>query len=227
MPSSKATSRSGSDFWPNFWQEKWQQGQIGFHQDEFEPLLVKHFAAVPPGRVLVPLCGKSRDMIWLGNQGHQVLGVELSVLACEAFFSENFPGQTVKREPKGPFTLFSLGQYTLLCGDFFALTAADLLGVTALYDRAALIALPPELRARYAGHLKEVLPKTTKAPLPTLIITIEYPQEKFDGPPFSVGPAEVMRLYGIKHVAETDVSEHFKGNPRLAGLKILEHAFVS
>jgi len=156
---------------------------------------------LPPGcRVFVPLCGKSRDMIWLAAQGHRVLGVELSPIAVRDFFAEH--ALSAVRERVGDFERWSAGEIVLLCGDFFHLTADQLSGIGAIYDRAALIALPPEMRVRYASHLQRLLPA-----LPTLLVTMEYPQAEMAGPPFSVEEAEVRSLFGARHEIERLLDE--------------------
>jgi len=155
----------------------------------------------PPGcRVFVPLCGKSRDMIWLAAQGHRVLGVELSPIAVRDFFSEHELSPATERI--GDFERWSAGEIVLLCGDFFHLTADQLSEIGAIYDRAALIALPPEMRVRYASHLQRVLPA-----LPTLLVTMEYPQAEMAGPPFSVEETEVRSLFGARHQIERLLDE--------------------
>lgn len=176
----------------DFWLERWQQGQIGFHQDRINDYLTRHFSrtgAQAGGTVLVTLCGKSLDMVWLREQGFRVLGVELSPLAVKAFFNENKLQPTIN--VSGKFQRYHADDITLLCGDFFDLTAADVGEITAVYDRASLIALPPDMRPRYAGHLTNLLPSGTKV----LLVTMEYPQEQMQGPPFAVREPEVHALY--------------------------------
>lgn len=175
-----------------FWLERWQEGQIGFHQDRINNYLTRHFArtgAQQGGTVLVTLCGKSLDMVWLHEQGLRVVGVELSPLAVNAFFSENKlqPAITIS----GKFQRYHANDITLLCGDFFDLTIEDIGDIAAVYDRASLIALPPEMRRRYADHLSNLLPRDTNV----LLITMEYPQEQMQGPPFAVRESEVHALY--------------------------------
>ena len=177
-----------------FWHEKWETGETPFHQDDFHSLLVRHWPALgvaPGSRVFVPLCGKSRDMLWLLEQGHEVLGVELSEIAVQAFFDEN--GLAVERSEAGPFMCYRSERVQLLCGDFFSLTPALLYGVAAVYDRAAHIALPPEMRARYAASMKDLLPADTRL----LLLTIAYPEGQISSPPFSVPSEELHRLYGL------------------------------
>jgi thiopurine S-methyltransferase len=174
---------------PDFWRERWAAQQIGFHLDHPNPLLVKHARLFPNGaRVLVPLCGKAVDMRWLAERGHGVIGVELSELAVRAFFEE----QQLEAEQAqvGPFQRFAAHNIEILCGDFFALEPALLGAIGGVYDRAALIALPEAMRARYAAHVLELLP----ADAPELLITLEYAATP-SGPPFSVSEAEVNALY--------------------------------
>ncbi|MGD8641747.1 MAG: thiopurine S-methyltransferase [Gammaproteobacteria bacterium] len=176
----------------DFWLERWQAGQIGFHQDQVNDYLTRHFArtgAQPGGAVLVTLCGKSLDMMWLQQQGYRVVGVEISQLAVEAFFSENNLQPEITKS--GKFQRYDADNITLLCGDFFNLARADIGDTAAVYDRASLIALPPEMRRRYAEYLTNLLPPGINV----LLITLEYPQHQMEGPPFSVQESEVHDLY--------------------------------
>lgn len=177
---------------PDFWHARWRNHEIGFHQDEINLHLQRFWAqtgAAAGSTVFVPLCGKSRDLLWLREQGHPVLGVEISPLAVEAFFQEN--GLAAARSQQGAFTRWEYEGLAILCGDFFALRPADLAEVGASYDRASLIALPPAMRQRYGEQFARLLPAAT----PTLLVTLEYPQAEMDGPPFSVGEEEVRALY--------------------------------
>lgn len=177
---------------PDFWHERWREGRIGFHQDRPTPLMLEHWPALgvaPGSRVFVPLCGKSLDMAWLAAQGLRVLGVELSRLAVEAFFAEN--GLTPEVSESAYGREYSAGPVTVVCGDAFALDAAALADCSAVFDRAALIALPPELRERYAHDLYARLPAGCRG----LLVTLEYPQQEKAGPPFAVHEDEVRGLY--------------------------------
>ena len=178
---------------PDFWQQRWADNQIGFHQSAPTPLLLKHWSSleVPAGAtVFVPLAGKSLDMAWLASQGHRVLGVELSQLAIDQFFAEHGLAPDVEATRYGVH--HRAGGIELIRGDAFGLDA-DLLGrCDAVFDRAALIALPPDLRKRYAGELYARLPAGCRG----LLITLEYPQAEREGPPFSVPEDEVRVLYG-------------------------------
>ncbi|MBA3930957.1 MAG: thiopurine S-methyltransferase [Xanthomonas sp.] len=176
----------------DFWLQRWQEGQIGFHRHDVMPLLQKHWPSLqlPEGsRVLVPLCGKSLDMHWLAAQGHRVLGVELSPLAVTQFFEE--AGLEPVRTTSHYGEHFSAGPVEIILGDAFGLDPALLADVAGVYDRAALIALPPDLRLRYRDTVYAALPAGCQG----LLITLEYPQEEKAGPPFSVAQAEVEALF--------------------------------
>lgn len=178
---------------PEFWHQRWQENRVGFHQAAPTPLLLKHWPSLgiaPGAQVFVPLAGKSQDMAWLAAQGHRVLGVELSRLAVEQFFAEHGLQPDIETSRYG--THFRAGGIELVCGDAFALDAALLADCAAVFDRAALIALPPALRQRYAGELYARLPAGCRG----LLITLEYPQDERAGPPFSVPEDEVRTLYG-------------------------------
>lgn len=189
----------------DFWHERWERGEIGFHKSRVNPLLQQWWPALEleaTAPVLVPLCGKSLDMLWLREQGYPVIGVELSRLALADFISAHaLPCQWQSRDG---FEVARCDGLDLYCGDFFALQMAHLEQVSVVYDRAALIALPPALRARYVAHLRKHLPVGWKM----LLITLEYPQEDRPGPPFSVPDAEVRSLFagcGIEVLQECDV----------------------
>jgi thiopurine S-methyltransferase len=194
----------------NFWIERWERAETGFHQNQINPYLIQHWDALHPpvgSLVFVPLCGKSQDMLWLRNQGHRVLGVELSEIPVQDFFAECTP------DKHGKFDRYEADGIQILCGDFFDLQACDLAEVRLVYDRASLIALPVEMRERYAAHLVKILPPATQI----LLVTASYPQQEMKGPPFSVSAAEIEALYRehaeIRLLAEHDVlalNPHFK-----------------
>ncbi len=177
---------------PEFWLANWNNNKIGFHQQETNSHLIsfwQHLNVAPSCHVFVPLCGKSLDLIWLYQQGHKVLGVELSAIAASQFFSENGLSYTAFKQ--ADFHCHQTGRLTLLQGDFFNLTADHLHNVQGVFDRASLIALPPELRQKYVRHLKSILPVGTNI----LLLTLEYEQTEMTGPPFSVNEAEIQVLY--------------------------------
>jgi thiopurine S-methyltransferase len=199
---------------PEFWHQRWQQGQIGFHQPDFHPSLARYWPGLgvdPERRVFVPLCGRSLDMIWLARRGHPVLGVELSPVAAAGFFEHEKTEPQVA--PRGPFAAYTSEGYEILQGDFFELVPPIAGPIEAWYDRAALIALPPPMRRRYAEHLGGLLAAGARG----LLITLEYPQEQMDGPPFSVSIDEVHELFDREFTVELlEREDVLAANPRFA-----------
>lgn len=192
---------------PDFWHARWQSNQIGFHEGAPNILLTAHFPAlgIPAGgRIFVPLCGKSHDMRWFRAQGYSVAGAELSRMAVEQFFAEL--QLTPEITETGGLARFEAGGVTLFAGDIFELDQERLGAVDAVYDRAALVALPPKLRERYVAHL---LALTNAAP--QLLVTFEYEQERQPGPPFSITEADVRRYYSATHRPEQAGSREVPG----------------
>lgn len=195
----------------SFWHRKWERNEIAFHEGKANSWLVKHFGdlSLPKGsRVFLPLCGKSLDIHWLLTKGHRVAGAELSRIAIEQLFSELRIEPTITAA--GEVSRYSSGNIDILVGDIFSLSRGVLGPVDAIYDRAALVALPASVRARYAAHLMEL---TDGAP--QLLVTYEYDQRLVDGPPFSVSHQEVGRHYregyDLQLLASADVEGGLKG----------------
>jgi thiopurine S-methyltransferase len=181
---------------PEFWHDRWRIGQIGFHQAVVDRNLGQSWPDLPipkDCRVFVPLCGKSLDLLWLCGRGHAVIGIELSDIAVQGFCVEN--GIAARRRLLPDFDRYETPRLELLRGDFFALTPELLGNVAAVYDRAALISWAPQLRTRYIERMVAI----TEASTETLLVTLEYPQSQFPGPPFSVDGDEVQRLYSSHH----------------------------
>ena len=180
---------------PGFWHERWARNQTGFHLPEVNPYLLRHWPGLgvaSGAQVLVPLCGKSLDLVWLASVGHRVMGVELSEKAVEEFFSEQ--ELTPQISQRGAFKVYHAGAIELWCGDFFSLDAGAVADCRALYDRAALIALPPLMREQYAAHLNGLLAQGSRG----LLITLDYEQSQKAGPPFAVSDEEVQLLLGAQ-----------------------------
>ncbi len=196
-----------------FWIERWEKQQIGFHQNEINGYLKKYWdqtrSLYPDSQVFVPLCGKSRDMLWLRDQGHEVMGIELSELAVQDFFAEN--RLDYEHSEHRHFKTYSSDNIELLHGDFFNLEKDDLSASHLVYDRASLVALPAEMRKQYVDHLTGILPENASI----LLVTMEYPQAEMTGPPFSVAESEVIELYqdnfNIEKLAGFDI---YAENPR-------------
>ncbi len=195
----------------SFWLERWNENQIGFHEGQANSMLASHFgelSVAPGGRIFVPLCGKSRDIEWLLSGGCRVVGAELSEIAIEQLFAE------LDIEPAissvGNLKRYSAANIDIFVGDIFDLTSDSLGQVDAVYDRAALVALPQDMRRRYAQHMADI---TNRAP--QLVICFEYDQAEMAGPPFSIRKEELIRLYEAHYtltpIASAPVAGKLKG----------------
>ncbi|MGF1723907.1 thiopurine S-methyltransferase [Photobacterium nomapromontoriensis] len=188
-----------------FWHTRWAQNRIGFHLDETNPMLIKYWPELHASRddvMLVPMCGKSVDLTWLARKHEKVIGIELSDIAVRAFFAEHFYTPMVTVLGNGQ-TLYEFDEISLYCGDYFT---TQIEPVDVVYDRAALIAMPQELRQMYADKLLSMLKPGGRI----LLVTLDYPQHELDGPPFSVVKEEVEALFNgctIRHLARDDADE--------------------
>jgi thiopurine S-methyltransferase len=195
----------------SFWQEKWEKNELGFHRSEANPLLVNHFQALAlaqDSRVFLPLCGKTLDIAWLLSQGYRVAGAELIATAIEQLFAEL--GVDPEVASLGEVTHYSANNIDIYVGDIFNLSDTAMGPVDAVYDRAALVALPADMRTRYTAHIREI---TDSAP--QLLINYEYDQSLMAGPPFSVSNEEVLqhyrKSYDLTLLASTEVEGGLKG----------------
>jgi thiopurine S-methyltransferase len=211
---------ASAEMQPEFWKDRWSEGKIGFHEGKPNGLLERHGTRIADRRrVLVPLCGKTEDLAYLAAHDHQVIGIELVEEAVKAFFAEHAITPTVERH--GPLTEYTAGTITIFAGDLFAVSSADVGAIDAIYDRAALIALPPAMRRRYIDQLHLLVPPRT----PTLLITLEYPQDKFAGPPHAVLEPEVRSLYAT--VEKIDERLAMGGKIAESGLGAIECCYLA
>jgi thiopurine S-methyltransferase len=173
-----------------FWRARWAEHKIGFHEGHPNAFLESHIARLDGRyRILVPLCGKAEDLAFLAASGHAVVGVELVEDAAVQFFAEHSIVPTVERHPD--HVLYKHDELVVIVGDWFAMTPAIVGHVDGVYDRAALIAMPPEMRPSYVTQLKSLVAPGAWG----LVIGLEYAEGVFDGPPFSVGEAEIRGYY--------------------------------
>ncbi len=178
-----------------FWHQKWEKGDIGFHAQEVNPSLQEHFGKLQMAagaRVFLPLCGKTRDIGWLLDEGFRVSGAELSELAIKELFNDL--GLVPEITGAEKHLCYQAGNVRIFVGDIFDVSAKQLGPIDAIYDRAALVALPMEMRARYAAHLIDITDAAQQ-----LLITYEYDQQLMNGPPFCVRAEEVKRLYSVTY----------------------------
>ena len=174
-----------------FWHNRWQTQQIGWHRDAYNDLLTKHWERIGSNKgdqVLVPLCGKSLDMLWFASQGYTVVGLEMVEEAIQAFFEEN--NLDVVRETIHEQIHHTSEPFTIIEGDIFNLKTV-IIQANAWYDRAAMIAIPPTMRENYVKQIRQL----TKPNAVGLLITFTYPQEEMEGPPFSLSDNDVKVLF--------------------------------
>ena len=202
------------------WLGRWTHGRTGWHEPDGNDGLKSFWPeAANPGRVLVPLCGKSPDLLWLAQRGHDVVGVELSEIAVEGFFTEH--DLEFEREDVSLLSRYTAIEHsvTIFCGDYFNYQSPPF---DALYDRGALVALTEELRPRYVAHTNQLLkPGATR-----LVITLEYDQQIVNGPPFSVMPDELQSYWGdLERVGQKDDIDNCPPKFRKAGLTEVSEVF--
>ncbi len=221
---------------PEFWQARWQDKRIGFNQPTVNPLLIKYFPNLnlPAGsRIFVPLCGKSIDMMWLVEQGNDVVGVELVESAIQAFFTEQNITPTIIEHADNPNIKCYQGQLlgkdssqassqtiALWVADIFALTAADIGPIDAIYDRAALIAMPTDRRPKYSEQVQQLSNNASQ-----LLLTLNYDQNEWAGPPFSISHEQVQQYYS-DHYQITELEGEpstLNANPEMT---VTEHVWL-
>jgi len=199
------------------WLTRWQQGKTGWHEADGNAGLRKFWPRSAMGcRVLVPLCGKSPDMVWLADQGCDVTGVELSEIAARAFFEDSGIPFEIEHI-KGQTRFQGSGKaITIVCGDYFQYSEQP---YDALYDRASLVALPHQQRPQYIEHTKALL----KADARVLLVTLEYDQSLAGGPPFSVMADEVEAYWpGLRKVSIYEDTDNIPPKFRQAGIKRMD-----
>lgn len=205
---------------PEFWRARWAEGRIGFHLGRPSPRLVEHAHVLGAARrVLVPLCGKSVDLAWLAARepAPSVVGVELVEDAARAFFEEqSIPSH---RTHDGPFVRYEGASIEIVVGDFFEVTSAEVGRFDACFDRAALIALPPEMRGAYVAHLRTLLEPGAR----TLLVTLEHDAPP-DEPPFSVTEDEVRALWSGCAITPLGAADLTGGAPLSRGARTLRDA---
>lgn len=209
----------------SFWHKCWERNSLGFHQETVHPFLEKcllpHLKKQNQ-RVFVPLCGKSLDMFWLAEH-MEVVGSELSDIACHDFFSEQHIAY--EKEDVGDFNCFSFDNISLWQGDFFKLSSSSFEPFDWIYDRAAIIALPRELRNKYVQHLRSFLSKGTKI----LLISLEFPEHELSGPPFPVTEQEVRELfngYSVKCMASQELKNKRFAQRTFDVTSLIEKAYL-
>ena len=176
----------------DFWHRRWAKQEIGFHSAEVHYFLQRFLYRLnlPVGaKILVPLCGKSLDLLWLCERGFELIGVELSRQAIEEFCRENHLQATITKVDG--FDCYTFEKLTIYCGDFFSLTEIHTGKIDAVYDRGALVAFPPAMRQNYVNQLRQLVASGSQM----LTISYDFNQQQRPGPPFSVPQADLAALF--------------------------------
>jgi thiopurine S-methyltransferase len=193
------------------WHDRWATGRTGWHETDGNAGLQAYWN-FDARRVLVPLCGKTPDLVWLAKRGHDVVGVELSDIAIRDFFAEQ--KLSFDTELAGSLTAYRCRELpiTLLHGNYFEFAAEPF---DALYDRGAFVAIDPGMRERYAAHTRKLL----RDDAGILLIALEYDQSVVAGPPFALMPAELPQYFGgLERVHDQDDIDTCPPKFRDAGL---------
>jgi len=210
---------------PSFWHKVWERNSIGFHQSELHPFLeevLKPLLSTDDKSVFVPLCGKSLDMVWLAER-MEVVGSELSEIACRDFFSEKKLQPSITVEDN--FCLYQYDNITLYQGDFFALKAKQFNTFDWIYDRAALIALPKEMQQLYVSHLTSFIEENTKL----ILVSLEFPEEEMSGPPFPILGTDLENLFkgfNIESIYTHELADKRFAQRRFDVSKLVERAYI-
>ncbi len=209
----------------DFWHRRWNNNEIHFHQHQTSPYLEKywHQLDIPNNsRVFVPLCGKSLDMLYLQQMGYDVVGAEIDEIAVSAFFDVN--RLTAKKQNYTSYTTWESDSITIFHGDFFAISH-EIKNISAIYDRASLVALPQPMKEKYSEHIASIAAPGCKI----LLVTFEYPQQQMSGPPFAVHRDELEQLFpsfSIKHLETIDVFEQYEPLAERGLQQLLESIYI-
>ena len=194
-----------------FWHKRWEENEIGWHQAETNPLLaefINELSLVKGSRIFIPLCGKTHDIAYLLSKGYRIAGAELNKPAVEQLFIELGIEPNISKIEN--IDRYSAENIDIFVGDIFELSRETLGSVDAIYDRAALVALPDEMRTKYRSHLLKITDVS-----PQLLITFEYDQNLMPGPPFSISESDVKQYYEssykLRMLKKVDVPGGLKG----------------
>ena len=188
----------------DFWLDIWQKNQTRFHQENFNRHLTKFITDLKLAKktkTLVPLCGKTLDLLFLKSLDLDITGIEISHLAIKQFFLEN--NLKIERQHNNIYQYDE--NLKIICTDFFSYQNNQKFSF--VYDRASLIALSKEDRKKYVNVLKSILEKNAKI----LIIILEYTSTKDIAPPYSVSTNDFYELFSsdftIKLLCEKKIEQ--------------------
>lgn len=206
-----------------FWIENcWSQGRTPWHLTKPHDFLIKHLHRLLNGRkvsdcnILVPLCGKSVDLIWLKDQGFkQIIGVEGVRTAIQDFSSESGISlkETVLQGMDIPSFESEDGRLKIILTDFFKLDHPSVnASVDCVWDRGSLVAILPEHRPQYTASIQRLLRKESSWRY--LAAITEYDKSHMEGPPHSITHEELKGIFGLFADAEViEVADVSSGEP--------------
>jgi thiopurine S-methyltransferase len=212
-----------------FWHQIWENNTIGFHQTDHHPWLEQIVKLKSNDDLFVPLCGKSLDMWPLSGHYRRLIGAELSDIACEDFFKDAgiVPNVAIEAEHRRYQTKTADYEIKLWQGDYFSLSShqisdADRLDV---FDRAAMVALPDQMRLPYVQQLRSLCKHAT-----LFILTLEFDQQQLSGPPFALDDAMIHEYFSfassIKKIATRPLSDKIFAQRKLRVDELAESLYV-
>nr|CAB3267192.1 thiopurine S-methyltransferase-like [Phallusia mammillata] len=187
-------TQSSSDISLKDWDNKWKAEKTMWHRNEVHVDLLKHEKLLDTGRIFLPLCGKSVDLKYLAEKGHEVVGLEFSEKACDDFFQEN--GLQFTKRKLVDFAFFQYEakelKITIFQGDMFDANKSLLGSFDAIWDRGSFVAINESDRPKYAKILCNILKPTGKV----LLNSFTYDSTEFGGPPHSADRETVEKVFG-------------------------------
>ncbi|AUN98197.1 hypothetical protein C0V70_08780 [Bacteriovorax stolpii] len=168
-----------------FWSDVWKEGVIRFHQKDYNQAMVHFFRDIDLKNktVLIPLAGKTNDILFFLEKGAHVTAIEFYEGAVMAFFNENNIPFTKKDHT------YSGQNITFYAGDFF--DYKNHIPFDVMYDRASQVVFNQENRPAYYAHMSTLIDKHTIL----FLGAIDHQGPHDYGPPFKISPEEVMSAY--------------------------------
>lgn len=181
----------------------WEDNNLYFHCEEPHDMLVKFYDRIcgeRNERIFLPLCGKSVDLMWLANRGHEVVGLEFSDIAVKAVFEESNQEYNVLTQDNFDVYKAKNVPLTIYKGDFFLITNKLLGKFDAVWDRGGFTAIEAERRSEYVKILLTLLQETGKV----LLFSVNFDTSSYGGPPYPASIENVKDYFGNCKVEEID-----------------------
>lgn len=187
------------------WNKRWDKDQTQFHMPKVHPVLQKHIQRLTDGkphlRIFVPLSGKSLDLKWLLDQGHEVVGCDCSERGCQEVFDRDgipFSSEYRHTVKSNLYKATDGRKLTMYAGDFYDLHRKELGEFDCVWDRGSFVAVPVTRRKEYSDILVSTMTNETKYMLDCFLVDNEI----FGGPPFDCCENDVRKYFGKQCVVE-------------------------